>query len=63
MSHPLERLYKCHRESLQLLLDIYNAVSTACSGAAATAVVKYTDHLKTLIGLETIAESACPSGM
>jgi len=46
---------------LQLLLDIYTAVSTACFDAAAKAVVSYTDHLKTLQGLETITESSCPS--
>jgi len=48
---------------LQLLLDIYTTVDTACGPAAAKAVVSYTDHLKALIDLETIVETACPSSM
>ena len=45
------------------MLEIYGDVNIACGPAAAQAVVTYTDHLKTLIGLETIAESECPSGV
>jgi len=52
-----------YSDRLQMLLDIYTEVNTACSPAAAKAVVSYTDHLKTLQDLETIAESACPSSM
>jgi len=48
---------------LQLLLDIFNGINTACPEAAAKAVVSYMDHLKALKDLETIVESACPSSM
>jgi len=44
-------------------MSIFNDVNTACPAAAAKAVVSYTDHLKTLQGLETIVESDCASSM
>ena len=54
---------KCRRERLQMLLDIFNDVDTACFAAAAKAVVSYTDYLQVLQGLETIVESDCPISM
>jgi len=52
-----------YSERLQLLLDIYNTVNASCGQTAAKAVVSYTDHLKALIDLDTIVETACPSSM
>ena len=54
---------KCHRERLQMLLDIFNDVDTACFAAAAKAVISYTDYLQVLQGLETIVENDCAISM
>jgi len=58
----MKRYVHMYSERLQLLLNIYNEVEMTCFAPPAGAVVSLMDHLKTLMGLETIAESNCPSG-
>jgi len=55
-------VFCCCSERFQLLIDINNVVTQACSVAAAKSVLTYTDHLKTLQGLEEITEQECTSG-
>jgi len=51
-------------ERLTLLLSINDAVNTACSSADKTkAILGFTDHLKTLQGIENITESNCTTGI